>query len=186
MIEEVNINKAKEIYEKYLIKDFKDNEVPELKDFLKLIETNKNKVYIYKKEDIEMAYFITLEYNNFILITHLAVIKEYRGKGIGKEFLINIEKFFNDKKLIIVEVESEKMATNNEELEIIRKRQNYYLKLGFIKYDKIDYRLFGNIYDILIYHIRQKNISNEDIKDIIQRIYGEKITNKYLQINILK
>ena len=78
------------------------------------------------------------------------------------------------------------MATNKEELDTIIRRQNFYLKSGFIKYSKIDYRLFGNIYDILIYHIQQKNISDEKLKDIIQRIYGEKITNKYLKINILK
>lgn len=186
MIEKVKLSESKEIYEKYMSQDFKENEVPELDDFIKLIEEQKSKVYMFKVENKKVAYFITMEVDKFILITHLAVIKEFRGKGLGKEFLKNIEEFFYDKNLLIVEVESEKMATNKEELDTIIRRQNFYLKSGFIKYSKIDYRLFGNIYDILIYHIQQKNISDEKLKDIIQRIYGEKITNKYLKINILK
>src|SRR5699024_7362624 len=107
---------------------------------IKLIEEEKSKVYIFKKENKKVAYFITMEVDKFILITHLAVIKEFRGKGLGKEFLKNIEEFFYDKNLLIVEVESEKMSTNKEELDTINRKKNFYLKSEYIKYSKIDYR----------------------------------------------
>ena len=98
----------------------------------------------------------------------------------------NIIEFFKDKKLIIVEVESEKMAKDEKSLEIIQKRQRYYLNSGFKKYDKIYYRLFGIIYDILIYHIKEKEITNEDIIETINKIYGKKFSEKNLYMNILK
>lgn len=189
MIEKVNLKKAKEIYIKYLNNDFNDNEVPNEEDYLNLVKEEKSIIYVYKKlineEEKEVAYFITMEKDDIILITHLAVIEEYRGKGIGTEFIKNIEEFFSNKKMLIVEVESKKMAKNEQELDKIIKRQKYYLRAGFKKYDKIDYRLFGSIYDILIYHIQQKNISEANIKENIQKIYGEEITNKYLKIKIL-
>lgn len=189
MIEKVNLKKAKEIYNKYLNNDFKDNEIPNEEDYLNLVKEERSMIYVYKKlineEEKEVAYFITMEKNDIILITHLAVIEEYRGKGIGTEFIKSIEEFFNSKKMIIVEVESKEMAKNEKELDKIIRRQKYYLKAGFKKYDKIDYRLFGNIYDILIYHIQQKDISETNIKENIQKIYGEEITKKYLKIKIL-
>ena len=98
MIEKVKLSESKEIYEKYMSQDFKENEIPELDDFIKLIEEEKSKVYIFKKENKKVAYFITMEVDKFILITHLAVIKEFRGKGLGKEFLKNIKKWQQIKK----------------------------------------------------------------------------------------
>lgn len=187
MINQVSKEKAIEIYSNYMVNDFEKSELPDLNLFIELYETKRNIVYMYSQDRKELGYFITMEDNDGrVMITYLAVVKEFRGHGIGRKFLNDIIEFFKDKKLIIVEVESEKMAKDEKSLEIIQKRQRYYLNSGFKKYDKIDYRLFGIIYDILIYHIKDKETTNEDITETIKKIYGKKFCDKNLYMNILK
>ena len=187
MINKVSKEKAIEIYSNYMVNDFVKSELPDLNLFIELYETKRNIVYMYSQDRKELGYFITMEDNDGrVMITYLAVVKEFRGHGIGRKFLNNIIEFFKDKKLIIVEVESAKMAKDEKSLEIIQKRQKYYLNSGFKKYDKIYYRLFGIIYDILIYHIKEKEITNEDIIETINKIYGKKFSEKNLYMNILK
>lgn len=170
MIKKANFEEAIGVY-KYMQEDFLDSEIPNFKRFLKMTQENIHNVYIYEEDEQEIAYFITMEKNEKVLITHLAVIKEYRGKGIGKRFLESIKEFLSDKKILIVEVESEKNAKNGEELQVIEKRLRYYLNSGFKKCEGMEYILFGVDYYILTYSGFTNKISNQEVKQIIEDIY---------------
>ena len=99
MIVEANLEEAKEIYNKHMLEDFPADELPEYERYLKLTKEKLHNVYLYNKDNQNVAYFIVVEEEKNILITHLAVMKDFRSKGIGKVFLEDIKTFFNDKKL---------------------------------------------------------------------------------------
>lgn len=186
MIKKANLEEAKLIYTKHMIKDFPDDEIPEYDRFIKLTEEKMHDIYLFEKDEKQVAYFISVEKNNNILITHLAVMEEFRSKGIGKIFLNEIKNYFSDKNMIIVEVEAEIRANNEEELNIIRKRKKYYLNSDFVQCDNMTYILYGVQYDILICKLNDSvQYNNFEIKKIIEEIYSKlRINESKLQIKL--
>ena len=171
MIRKASLEEAKLIYTKNIEKDFPEDEIPDYNKFLKLTKENIHDVYLYNNNNIYVAYFITVEKNNNILITHLAVMKEYRSKGIGKILLEEIKKYFKNKNILIVEVEAEIRASNKEELDIINKRKRYYLNLGFVQCKNMSYILYDVNYDILTYSPNNREYEPNEVKKIIEEIY---------------
>ncbi len=187
MIVEANLEEAKEIYNKHMMEDFPEDELPEYEKYLRLTEEKLHDVYLYEKDNQNVAYFIVVEEENNILISHLSVMKEFRSKGIGKVFLEDIKNFFNDKNMLIVEVEAETRANNNEELDVIKRRKKYYTRAGFEECKKIEYILLGVEYDILIYVPENNKIyENIEIKKIIEKLYEKLgLDKEKLKINIM-
>lgn len=183
MIKKADLEKAKQIY-KYMEGDFPKNEIPNYKGFLKLTQENIQNVYIYEENSQEIAYFIIMEKDEKVLITHLAVIKEHRGQGVGKRFIETIEEFLANKKVLIVEVESEKNAKNEQELEVIEKRLRYYLNAGFVKCNELKYVLYNVDYYILTYSTDESSIFPNVLKDTIESIYDGLFPKENLKISI--
>ena len=182
MIIKIDEKQGLELYHKYMENDFPEDERPTYQNYKSLTLNHLHEIFIYKENDKEVAYFISIEKNNNILITHLAVIKEYRGKGIGKKLLEDIIEYYKDKNLIIVEAESEEMANNEKELEIIKRRKKYYISAGFIQQNNLKSLLTDVDYSILIYYYKSK-LDNEEIIKIIKNIYKNILPNKdYLVI----
>ena len=171
MIRKASLEEAKLIYTKNMEKDFPEDEIPDYNKFVKLTEKNIHDVYLYNTNNSDVAYFITVEKENNILITHLAVMKEYRSKGIGKVLLEEIKKHFKDKNILIVEVEAESRANNKEELDIINKRKRYYSNLGFVQCKNMSYILYNVDYDILTYSPNNRTYEPKEVKKIIEEIY---------------
>ena len=187
MIVKANLEESKALYKKYMEFDFPEDELPDYDRFIELTEEKMHTIYLYKKDNQEVAYFIIIENENNILITHLAVIKEFRSKGIGKIFLEDIKEFFKNKNMLIVEVEADNRASNEEELNIIKRRKNYYIKSGFRQVEKMEYVLYGVSYDILI-HTPSNEISytNIDMKKIMEGIYDSiHLDRKKLKIKLI-
>ena len=186
MIKKANLEEAKLIYKEHMENDFPPDELPEYKKYMYLTEKNIHEIYLYEKENVPVAYFITVEDKGNILITHLAVIKEFRSKGIGKVLLNEIKEYFKNKKMLIVEVEAESRANNKEELEIINKRKRYYLKSDFVQCDNMRYVLFNVEYDILVCGLNKcGKVDNYEIKEIMEKIYTNlRIDNSKLKIEL--
>lgn len=185
MIKKADLKKALEIYD-FMEKDFPKSEIPDVERYTRFTKENIHNVYMYEEDQQEVAYFITIEKaeNGKVLITHLAVIEEYRGKGVGKRFIEEIKKFFSDKKILIVEVESEKNAKNEQELKVIEKRINYYINAGFKKREELEYNLFNVDFYILTYSPSSERISSIEMKKTIQDIYEGLFPKENLVINI--
>lgn len=182
MITKIDEKQGLELYHRYMENDFPEDERPTYQNYKRLTLNHLHEIFIYKENNKEVAYFISIEKDNNILITHLAVIKEYRGKGIGKKLLENIIEYYKNKNLIIVEAESEEMANNEKELEIIKRRKKYYMSAGFIQQDNLKYLLTDVDYSILIYYYKNK-LDNEEIIKIIKNIYKNILPNEnYLVI----
>lgn len=170
MIIKIEEKEGLELYKRYMKFDFPENERPTYDGYKKLTIHKKHDIYKYQENGEIVAYFISIEKDNNILITHLAVIKKYRGMGIGKRLLNSIINFYKNKNLLIVEAESEKMANNEAELDIIKKRKKYYMTAGFEEQKGIKYVLTDVDYSILVYYYNIK-LNNLELTNIIKRIY---------------
>ena len=182
MIIKIEEKEGLELYKKYMETDFPEDERPSYKEYKKLTISNKHEIYKYQENGETVAYFRSREKDNNILITHLAVIKKYRGIGIGKRLLNSIINFYKNKNLLIVEAESEKMANNEAELDIIKKRKKYYLNAGFEEQKGVKYILTDVDYSILVYYYITK-LTNLELTNIIKSIYNDVLPNMdYLKI----
>ena len=77
------------------------------------------------------------------------------------------------------------MANNEKESETIQKRLRYYKKAGFKKCEGIEYNLFDVDYDILTYSMKQQDVTNVEVKNIMEQIYKGKFSQERLKINLV-
>ena len=96
MIRKLDIEEAKKLYRDYIDEDFPNDERPNYNHYVKLLESEEFIPYSYEEENKMKAYIICIEKGDNVLISHLAVLKEYRGQGIGTKSL-NEMKFFFEK-----------------------------------------------------------------------------------------
>ncbi len=122
------------------------------------------------------AYIICIEKGDNVLISHLAVLKEYRGQGIGTKSLNEMKFFFKDKQSVILEAEEQ--AENKKALEIIKRRQKFYKKCGFTSYPNLDYELSGVKYLIFAYSNLENKIEDGKLIEIIKELYKEILSNE--------
>lgn len=172
MLRKLNLEDAKGLYKKYMEKDFPDDERPSYNDYRELIENNKSTPYAYEEENKMKAYIICVEKGDFVLISHLAVLKEYRGQGIGTKLLEKMKSFYKDKQAVILEAEAEEQAKNEKDLETIKRRQKFYTKCGFTPYPNLDYELTGVKFLIFVYSNLENKIEVEKLMEIIKQLYS--------------
>lgn len=171
MLKKADLKKFKEIYRKYIIKDFPREERSSLNNFKKRITSKNEEVFVFIEDNKEKAYTIiaNLE-NNYILISFLAVFKEYRGQGIGTKLLEEIRETFKDKKGIILEVESPEDATSEKDRIIRERRIKFYENSNYqiLKNTKI---YFGNISFNIMTLNNKDNIDEKEISKSLNAFY---------------
>jgi len=140
----------------------------------------------------EVAYAICTgeESSDYILISLLAVYKEFRGCGVGSAFLEEFKKMYSDKKGLIVEVEKPEKALNDEEKIIREKRIRFYQKADFYLIPEIEYSIWDvPMHLMALPHKVTKKSINEEIGQIIYEIYfailGKSLINK-MKFKMLK
>ena len=178
MIKRVNLENAKKIYKEYMESDFSDDELPKYEHFVELIEDEKEIPYVYMEEDVIKAYIVCIEKNGYILISHLAVLKKYRGQGIGTKLLEEIKEFYKKEKAIILESEAEDSADEKRDLQTIIRRQKFYERCGFIPYNNLDYELTKVKYLIFVYNLQDSTLTNQELKNVIIESYKDILKNK--------
>lgn len=91
-----------------------------------------------------------------MLIVYFAVLKKYRGQGIGQKFLKELKEKYKENDVIILEVENPERAKNNEEKEICQKRIKFYEKLNFKIIENLQYILYNVDYKIMELPLNEK------------------------------
>ena len=178
MIKKLDIEGAKKLYRNYMEKDFPDDEIPSYKHYVKLIEEGLSIPYTYEENNEEKAYIICVEKGNFVLLSHLAVLKEYRGQGIGTKLLEEIKAFYKEKQAIILEAEAEEQAKDEKSSETIKRRQKFYTKCGFTPYPNLSYELVGVKYLIFAYSNLENKIEDAKLIEIIKELYKGILSNE--------
>ncbi len=189
-IRPVNLNEVRYLYIN-IVNDFAPGEYPPYDVLYKQLEKDIQKGFVLVNDEKDVAYSICTgdSTNSFVLISLLAVYKEYRGKGFGSKFIEMLKRKYCDERSIIVEVEKPEDALEQQERNIRENRIKFYEKAGFRLLPDIDYA----IWDIPMYlmilpketlQINTYSISglNETIKkgmgDIYLKLLGEKFFHK--------
>ncbi len=171
MLKKADLKKFKEIYRKYIIKDFPREERSSLNNFKKRIINKNEELYVFSENGEEKAYTIIANLdNNFILISFLAVFEKYRGEGIGTKLLAEIKEKFKDKKGIILEVESPEDATDENDKSIREKRIKFYEKSDY-KMLKNTQIYLGNMLFNIMFLNNKDNIDESEISKSLNEFY---------------
>ena len=171
MLKKADLKKFKEIYRKYIVKDFPIGERSSLNNFKKRIASKNEEVFIFLEEGIEKAYIIIANLdNNFILVSFLAVFEQYRGEGIGTKLLEEIKEKFKEKKGIILEVESPEDAISEKDRIIREKRIKFYEKSNYqmLKNTKI---FFGNSSFNIMTLNNKDNAEEKEVANVLNGFY---------------
>ncbi len=189
-IRPVNLNEVRDLYIN-IVNDFAPGEYPPYDVLYKQLEKDIQTGFVLVNDEKDVAYSICTgdSTNSFVLISLLAVYKEFRGKGFGSKFIEMLKRKYCSERSIIVEVEKPEDALEQKERNIRENRIKFYEKAGFILLPDIDYA----IWDIPMYlmilpkgtlQINTYSISglNETIKkgmgDIYLKLLGEKFFHK--------
>lgn len=179
MLRKIELQEFEKIYKEYLVKDFKKQELPPLKEFEKRIKNNLQDTYVLEDEGKIVAYCITTKQKNTVLVLYLAVERQVRGKGYGTKLLKEIEKKFQDKKCILLEVASAKKAKNNNVKEICEKRIHFYEKNGYRVIPNLEYEIFQETYQIMINNLQEEKIEKEEVIKRMNEIYQMLLKDNY-------
>lgn len=184
MLKRMDLLGAKRIYKIGILYDFPSNERIPYKKYKKAIKENNMKTYGFYMENELYGYIVTREIENIIFISYLAIRRKYRYSGYGSILLKELKEFFKNNEFIILEVDSKLGAKNKKELEVINRRNNFYLKNGFKKIENIEYSVYGVEYDLLIYKLNCKSISNSEILEIMEKFYKDIVDMRFFHTKV--
>ena len=130
-------------YYQYIKKDFPRGEYPPYEILLQQFCDGRQQGFILHDQGRELAYAICAGNGDYVLISLLAVLPEWRGQGIGSELLKSLQGHYEDRSGLIAEVERPELAGNQEEQQIRQSRLGFYCQAGFHLIAGIDYTIWG-------------------------------------------
>lgn len=166
-LKELSVKEFTIIYETYMTDDFPSDELKPLERMVYTMETGLSSAFGLYENDKLRAYavFIVPEGQPYGLLDYLAVVKQYRGTGIGHHFFALIEDSLKAKypwlEGFFIESENIDFAVNDRESEIRRRRIAFYENNG-CRITKLGSRLFGVTYSILLYRFSQHADNEEE------------------------
>ena len=159
-LKELNVNEFTTIYQTYMTTDFPPDELKPLERMIHTMETGLSSAFgLYENNDLRAyAVFIIPEGEPYGLLDYLAVIKKYRGTGIGHHFFALIENTLKQKyphlEGFFIESENIDFAKTEQERKIRQRRIAFY-ENNNCQITKLGSRLFGVTYSILLYDFTQ-------------------------------
>ena len=173
MLKKINLKEFKDLYRKHIVKDFPREERRSLNKFKKRITRGKEEVYLYLENEKEKAYAIIVVLDNYVMVSFLAVFKEYRGEGIGTKLLKEINDNFSNKKGILLEVENPKYSKSQEEKEIRERRIKFYEKSNYNIVDGVEINSHSIMFNIMILNINNNKVDKQEIAKELNDFYTE-------------
>ena len=103
MIKELDLKTLKNIYYTHMTKDFPEDELKTFEMIEGSIKNGKSTALAYYQDSLILGYATILFIEDKLLLDYFAIIKDYRSKGYGKEFLKEIKEYFKDYSFILIE-----------------------------------------------------------------------------------
>lgn len=173
MIKKEDLKSSKKIYLTGIMSDFPMLERIPYSRYKRSIKNKLMYAYGYYVDNERIGYVVTMEGDGVVFISYLAIKKDKRAKGYGTKMIEEFTKFFEKKKYIIIEVDSPEGIKNEKELDIIKRRKDFYFKNGFEEVKGTDYSIFGVKYDLLVYKINCEKVTNKDAVEITRKLYSK-------------
>lgn len=185
MLRKIGISEFKDLYRKHIINDFPSMERPSLKRFVRRIKSYNENVYIYEEEGIKKAYTIIANLDDYVLVSFLAVYKEFRSQGIGTKLLKEVSNICKNKKAILLEVENPEKAENEKDREIRKRRIKFYERAGYKIIDNVRAIVYFQDYKIMALNTDNKDIDIEETCEKLEKHYMlvfKKKNKEYIKI----
>ena len=170
-LKELSAEHLTEIYDQYMVIDFPQDELKPLERILYMIRTGLSCAYgIYEGEELRgYATFIIPDGLRYGLLDYLAVIREYRGTGVGHVFFDLIGDTLAERypalRGFFIESEDIAYAADAKERRIREKRISFYEQNGCL-HTPLGSRLFGVTYSVLLYDYRGDTDAAASIGDV--------------------
>ncbi len=171
-IKQLSLDDTKNIYQKYMKKDFPMGELRPFHGIERAWENGGYEAYGYYDGDDLIAYAtIFFDQGDIYAILDLyAVAEELRGRGIGSEFLKKLIPELTEWDGIFIEAESPESAKKDEDRKIREDRLRFYVKNG-AKMTGVNCLLFGVDYNILYFPVRKDLSPEDDIFETVDSLY---------------
>lgn len=180
----MELDELKTFYER-IVRDFSQGEYAPYPIIYQHLQDGFQKALILCEGESDVAYSVCTDNhdNNYVLISLLAVFKEYRGQGIGSEFLKRLQLIYQAKQALLVEVERPDQAKTPEEDDFRRRRIVFYERAGFYLIKGVNY----SIWDIPMHlmalpMVASKDTINHELKSSMSELYlslmGETLIHK--------
>lgn len=163
--------------------DFAQGEYAPYAVMYQQIKDTRQKGIVFCEEEQDLAYAVCTDNHNngYVLISLLAVFHDFRGRGIGSDFMKALSERYRHKQAILVEVERPDQAQTPEERDSRRQRIQFYAKSGFYLIEGIDY----SIWDIPMHLMElpllaNKNVIDQEVKKTMYEIYLSLLGKKFI------
>ena len=176
MIRNLEDEQLTEIYQKYMISDFPENELKSLAMIRNNIRSKECNAYGYFEDDLLLGYATVLIAEKILILDYFAILPDHRQKGYGLKFLNELFDHLKDYEALLIEAEV-------PEDEITERRIRFYHRAGCK-----DSGLCGRLY-FVDYCLLYKDLSivhtSKDIEEAIYQtyhlVYPQFENTKYLQ-----
>lgn len=183
-IEKIDREKIVEIYNTYMINDFPKSELKSYEFIVELLDKKSYDCYGFYDSKELIGYVFFAYCNKYILVDYLAVLKKYRGMGMGSNILnIVANKFLKDYELILLEVEDIAYAMSDKDKQIREKRIDFYLKNN-VNMSNVRSRVMTDNYNIM-YFKQKKVMDDEKIMKSVEKVYLSVFGGKFCKENVL-
>ncbi|WP_407313962.1 GNAT family N-acetyltransferase [Desulfosporosinus sp. SB140] len=163
--------------------DFTEGEYAPYDVLKKQLEKGVQKGYIFEHDQQDVAYAICADrcINGYILISLLAVHKEFRGEGLGSIFLEDLITSYSSCPGIIVEVEKPEHSRSSEERALCESRIRFYQNAGFYLISDINYKIWDIPMHLMVRPLKASLPTiNRLIGQIMFEIYLELMGKHYI------
>lgn len=184
IVKKINENEVDYIYNNFMVKDFPKAELKPLERIKYTMSKGMCEVLaLYDWENIKSyAVLIIPQNGEYVLLDYFAVVKNYRGTGIGHEMLGKIMKYIDRHKKHIngmfIECESPEYATSEYE-RIERERRIKFYKTCGCNETGFGSELFRVNYDILNINT-DENYEEINLKDL-ELIYRQMFKKEHFE-----
>lgn len=174
------------IYYKQIQQDFPKGEYPPYDILCRHIDAGVQDAMVLCRGQQQVAYAICAAGTDHVLLSLLAVLPEFRGRGVGSAYLGLLKSRYISKQAVIGEVERPEMAADPEEMQRRLRRIHFYENAGYYLIPGIDY----TIWDVPMYLMAlpinsSPNTIGENIGTIMCQIYVQLMGEKYMHKMIL-
>ena len=168
-LKELDVKEFTTIYQTYMTDDFPPDELKPLERMIYTMETGLSSAFgLYENNDLRAyAVFIVPEGQPYGLLDYLAVVKEYRGTGIGHHFFTLVEDALKTKypwlEGFFIESENIDFAKDAQERKTRQRRIAFY-ENNNCRDTKLGSRLFGVTYSILLFSFSPNGNNEKETK----------------------
>jgi GNAT superfamily N-acetyltransferase len=177
-------------YQNYLVNDFHKNEIKPFDRMERLIEQGKYTCYGFFEETTPLGYAYFIKYPNeqLFLLDYFVVLKQYRSKGFGSDFLNEIKnQVLGNSSVLIAEVENPDYIEDEANKDDSKRRINFYLRNGFMQSNVLS-QVFHCEYIMFAFGLEKINNKKlyEDVMKLYLDVFGYELFERYIHVRIVE